>query len=305
VQTGACRDSLIGVRLVDGTGQIIRNGGRVMKNVTGYDLVKLMAGSWGTLGVLSEVAFKVLPAPESAATLVLEGLAPEAAVAAMAAALGSPYEVNGAAHLPDGRTVLRLEGFAASVAYRAGALAGHLAGFGSRADRGRGKRSAVARGARRGGVSWTRRAMSGGCRPAPRTRRAGARAGGEALFDWGGGLSVAAGARGDRSARGAGGVRRARDAGAAAEARARAFMQTNFTPEQLPDPAIARSNEILRACVHCGFCTATCPTYQVLGDELDSPRGRIYLIKDMLENGRPATPGPSSTSTAACRAWPA
>ena len=65
-------------------------------------------------------------------------------------------------------------------------------------------------------------------------------------------------------------------------------MQTTFTPDQLADPQIARSNEILRACVHCGFCTATCPTYQVLGDELDSPRGRIYLIKQMLEEGRPA-----------------
>lgn len=65
-------------------------------------------------------------------------------------------------------------------------------------------------------------------------------------------------------------------------------MQTTFSPEQLKDSATARSNEILRTCVHCGFCTATCPTYQVLGDELDSPRGRIYLIKDMLENGRPA-----------------
>ncbi len=65
-------------------------------------------------------------------------------------------------------------------------------------------------------------------------------------------------------------------------------MQTSFTPEQLADPATAQSNRILRTCVHCGFCTATCPTYQVLGDELDSPRGRIYLIKDMLEGGRPA-----------------
>lgn len=65
-------------------------------------------------------------------------------------------------------------------------------------------------------------------------------------------------------------------------------MQTTFSPEQLRDPAIQQANDILRACVHCGFCTATCPTYQILGDELDSPRGRIYLIKDMLESGRPA-----------------
>ena len=66
-------------------------------------------------------------------------------------------------------------------------------------------------------------------------------------------------------------------------------METNFSLAQLADPATAESEEILRACVHCGFCTATCPTYALLGDELDSPRGRIYLIKDMLENDRPAS----------------
>ena len=65
-------------------------------------------------------------------------------------------------------------------------------------------------------------------------------------------------------------------------------MQTNFTPAQLQDSNVAQSEAILRKCVHCGFCTATCPTYLLLGDELDSPRGRIYLIKEMLENDRPA-----------------
>src|ERR1700692_4073304 len=66
-------------------------------------------------------------------------------------------------------------------------------------------------------------------------------------------------------------------------------MQTSFTLAQLADPDVAEADKILRACVHCGFCTATCPPYVLLGDELDSPRGRIYLIKDMLENDRPAT----------------
>ncbi|HEX7792157.1 MAG TPA: 4Fe-4S dicluster domain-containing protein, partial [Afipia sp.] len=65
-------------------------------------------------------------------------------------------------------------------------------------------------------------------------------------------------------------------------------MKTEFSLTQLADPDIREADKILRACVHCGFCTATCPTYVLLGDELDSPRGRIYLIKDMLENGRPA-----------------
>lgn len=122
IQAGAARDAMLGVRFIDGRGQVIRNGGRVMKNVTGYDLVKLMAGSWGVLGIITEIAFKVLPAPEAEATIALEGLGDEAAVAALSAALGSPFDVNGAAHA-GGRTMVRVEGFNAQIAHRAPALA--------------------------------------------------------------------------------------------------------------------------------------------------------------------------------------
>lgn len=131
IQVGACRDFLLGVRFVDGTGRVLKNGGRVMKNVTGYDLVKLMAGSWGTLGVMTELSFKVLAQARAETTLVARGLSVADGVAALTRALGSAYDVSGAAFQGDeGRAQVRLEGLPGSVAYRVEQLQrGGLAGF--------------------------------------------------------------------------------------------------------------------------------------------------------------------------------
>lgn len=136
IQVGACRDHLLGVRYVDGTGRAIKNGGRVMKNVTGYDLVKLMAGSYGTLGVLSELSFKVLPKPDVTFAICLQDLSGRDAQKAMSMALASPYEITGAAHAPQSpsgvpMTYLRIEGFENSVTYRAEALKDLLSTFGT------------------------------------------------------------------------------------------------------------------------------------------------------------------------------
>ena len=359
IKAGGARDHLLGAHAVSGFGDSFKTGGRVVKNVTGYDLCKLLAGSWGTLAVMTEVTLKVMPKPESERTLVLRGLDDVTANRAMTAALGSPYDVSGAAHLPNSAfrpatgalaglaaqgqavTLLRLEGIAASVADRANSLARTLAPFGA-VEMLQDAASAAAWGAIRDVEPFAAGGALGAwpvwrivCPPAIRRRArpgAGARnrrrrdlrlgrrpdLGGvaaEAGRAGGSGASARRGRRRPRHAdpgvrRGAAQRRRLPSAGRrrrrAGPARAPQLrsqdhpqprpdaadscdMKTEFSLTQLADPDIAEADKILRACVHCGFCTATCPTYVLLGDELDSPRGRIYLIKEMLEKDRPPT----------------
>src|SRR5258707_3008092 len=144
IKAGGARDHLLGAQAVSGFGDSFEAGGRVVKNVTGYDLCKLLAGSWGTLAVMTEVTLKGMPRPESERTLVLRGLDDVAANRAMTAALGAPFDVAGAAQGPNSAfragagaltdlgsppeavTLLRLEGITASAVHRAAALAAVL-----------------------------------------------------------------------------------------------------------------------------------------------------------------------------------
>jgi glycolate oxidase FAD binding subunit len=147
IKAGAARDHLLGAHAVSGFGDSFKAGGKVVKNVTGYDLCKLLAGSWGTLAVMTEVTLKVMPRPEAERTLVLRGLDDLAANRAMTAALGSAFDVSSAAHVPasglraevggldrldsprQAVTLVRLEGILASASHRAASLAAALAAF--------------------------------------------------------------------------------------------------------------------------------------------------------------------------------
>ena len=129
ILTGAARDHFLGFAGVNGQGVAFKAGGKVVKNVTGFDLPKLMAGSWGTLALLTEVTLKVMPRPRAAATLLAHGLSPDQAIAAMTCAMSLPLAISGAAHQP-GQTAFRLEGFGPSVEARLERLKSELASFG-------------------------------------------------------------------------------------------------------------------------------------------------------------------------------
>ncbi|MTV16493.1 MULTISPECIES: FAD-binding protein [Bradyrhizobium] len=218
IMAGGIRDHLLGAHAVSGFGDSFKTGGRVVKNVTGYDLCKLLTGSWGTLAVMTELTLKVMPKPEAERTLVLRGLDDVTANKAMTAALGSPFDVSGAAHLPGSAlrsgggalaglasgqpvTLVRLEGISASAAHRAASLSQTLSAYGtvdSLAD----DASAAIWSALRDVVPFAANGALGAwpvwrivCPPASggALGQALSRAtGGDVIYDWGGGLIWAA-----------------------------------------------------------------------------------------------------------------
>src|SRR5205085_6984281 len=219
IKAGGARDHLLGAHAVSGFGDSFKTGGKVVKNVTGYDLCKLLAGSWGTLAVMTEVTLKVMPRPESERTLVLRGLDHATANRTMTAALGSPFDVSGAAHVPgsvfhaaatelgelgspgEAVTLLRLEGILASVVHRAAALGKLVAPFGA-AQVLEDAASAAVWSSVRDVVPFAANGALGTwpvwrivCPPASGGalgERLARDSGGEVIYDWGGGLIWAA-----------------------------------------------------------------------------------------------------------------
>src|SRR6201996_781780 len=219
IKAGGARDHLLGAYAVSGFGDSFKAGGKVVKNVTGYDLCKLLAGSWGTLAVMTEVTLKVMPRPESERTLVLRDLDHAAANQAMTAALGSPFDVSGAAHVPKSAlrdavgalgslgsprsalTLVRLEGITASAVHRAASLAKLLSSFGT-TEAIEDERSAAVWECVRDVEPFAARGPLGAwpvwrivCPPASGAALGQALArdtGGDVIYDWGGGLIWAA-----------------------------------------------------------------------------------------------------------------
>jgi glycolate oxidase FAD binding subunit len=211
IKAGAARDHFLGFTAVSGRGETFKSGGRVVKNVTGYDLSKLMAGSWGTLAAMTDVTIKVLPRPETEETVVFSGLDDATALAALNAAMGSAGEVSGAAHLPavvaaragvaslagGSVTVLRLEGVAPSIAHRKNILQALLAPRGPMATLGQADSGALWRAVRdvvpfAAGVGGADRPLwrisTTPMRGAELARHIAAAAEAAFLYDWAGGL---------------------------------------------------------------------------------------------------------------------
>lgn len=194
VQAGGLRDALLGVRFVNGYGEIIKSGGRVVKNVTGLDLARLQVGAQGRFGVLTQMTFKLLPRPAARATLALDGLDEARAIEALSAALATPFEISGAAHDPRrGLTLLRLENNAESVAYRLDALTRRLAPFAAARRLDEDEADALWRDLRdlrpfAGAQTSVWRVATAPSRAAALVATLRAVAPIEALYDWGGGL---------------------------------------------------------------------------------------------------------------------
>ena len=213
IKAGAARDHFLGFTAVSGRGETFKSGGRVVKNVTGYDLCKLMAGSWGTLAAMTDVTIKTLPQPETEITILIRGLNPRQAIAAMTEAMGSDCDVSAAAHLPaeatrrlpineiagagSAVTALRLEGFSPSVAQRKGMLEARIKSFGELAEAGplasralwQAIRDVKPFAAGRDGMDrplW--RLSTAAASGAELAERVAAASGAEMLFDWAGGL---------------------------------------------------------------------------------------------------------------------
>ncbi len=311
---GALRDAVLGVTLINGRAQRLKFGGSVMKNVAGYDVSRLMAGAFGTLGVLLDVSIKVLPRPqfESTRAFALDRNAAHANVVAWAR---SALPLSATCHA-DGMLHVRLsgteKGVRGAVARIGGDEVSHASEFwdsvrdqthaffrrGPHLSRRRCRRQPAYpaldgdwltewAGAQR----WFKRHRHARCRSAdvdadgakarrlggdvrrrgnrPTTRRRGAEIP----------SAPEAGIRSDGAVQSRRIVRRKRSI-LNADATAAAILATESG---------RRADAILRACVHCGFCNATCPTYLLTGDELDGPRGRIYLVKEMLEADAPSS----------------
>ena len=321
MRCGAVRDHLLGFRGVNGLGEAFKAGGKVVKNVTGFDLPKLVCGAFGTLCVLTEVTLRVFPKPPLSATLAVRGLSAEDGLALLRKVWSSPLDATGLA-FSRGNALIRLEGEKEPLAEKC-ALLRTLIGARDVAEIDEGEIAFRAIGSGEVFADTPYDVWRAYLPPASAAQVAEEIDAPLWLGDWAGGLLWLGTIPGSDSVRDvvkrAGGhcvllraeeetreriavfepedparaeLTRARQGGVrsarAVQSRpdvGRGLMRTNFTPTQLTDPHLAEAEKNLRACVHCGICTATCPTYVLLGDERDGPRGRIVLMQNMLEKG--------------------